>query len=167
MRYSFLPVPTQRFKRSNKENKMRLVNVNTLAFLWAVQVCTGIVVESNGTVLTRVARTLPFDLSSSRWSEMLRTLWSGGRLWEWPRNSIEGLVKLVASPDTRKKMVFEFRPDDGPRASYAYQARYGYRGRWLIELLGSGFHPDDGRGAVSIFQPLPATILLPPSPPPL
>ncbi|KZC11675.1 hypothetical protein WN55_02957 [Dufourea novaeangliae] len=114
-----------------------------------------IAVES--TVQTRVARTLPFDLSPSRWAGMFRTLWSGGGLWEWPRNSIQGLLRLVATPDTRKKMTFEFRPDDGPRASHDYQRRYGHRGQWLIDLLGSGFHPD------AIFrQPVPAAILVPP-----
>ncbi|XP_076238712.1 uncharacterized protein LOC143181907 [Calliopsis andreniformis] len=115
---------------------------------------------SNGTTVTRVARTLPFDLSPSKWSGMFRSLWSGVKFWEWPRNSVESLLRLVATPDTRKKMVFEFRPDDGPRASYAYQSRYGYRGQWLIELLGSGFHPD----GVPYRQPLPASILVPPSP---
>ncbi|XP_017759247.1 PREDICTED: uncharacterized protein LOC108550112 [Eufriesea mexicana] len=89
---------------------------------------------------------------------MFRTLWSGGGLWEWPRNNVENFLRLVASPDTRKKMVFEFRPEDGPRASVDYQRRYGYRGEWLIELLGSGFHPDD----VPYQQPLPAAVLIPP-----
>ncbi|XP_076683329.1 uncharacterized protein LOC143376653 [Andrena cerasifolii] len=117
-----------------------------------------IIVEAGGT--TRVARTLPFDLSPWRWSGMFRNLWSGGRFWEWPRNSVENVLRLVVSPDTRKKMAFEFRPDDGPRASQAYQRRYGYRGEWLIELLGSGFHPD----GVPYQKPLPASILVPPPP---
>ncbi|XP_076173186.1 uncharacterized protein LOC143149560 [Ptiloglossa arizonensis] len=128
-------------------------------FYCCVQIC--VVAESSGTVSTRVTRTLPFDLIPPRWSEMFRTLWSGGRFWEWPRNSVEGLLKLMALPDTRKKMTFEFRPDDGLRASYIYQRRYGYRGQLLIELLGSGFHPDD----VSFLQPLPAAIMIPPPPP--
>ncbi|XP_033323334.2 uncharacterized protein LOC117218797 [Megalopta genalis] len=114
------------------------------------------------TVQTRVTRTLPFDFSPSRLTGMFRTLLSGGRPWEWPRNSLEGLIRLVATPDTRKKITFVFRPEDGPRASFDYQRRYGYRGQWLIDLLGAGFHPD------AIFQqPLPAAILVPPPPPPL
>lgn len=55
----------------------------------------------------------------------------------------------------------EFRPEDGPRASHAYQRRYGYRGEWLIELLGSGFRPD----GVPYRESPPASILLPPPPP--
>ncbi|XP_076302467.1 uncharacterized protein LOC143220760 [Lasioglossum baleicum] len=117
-----------------------------------------IVVEYNGTVATRVIRTLPLNFSPSRWPAMFRTMWSSGRLWEWPRNSVENFLRLVAFPDTRKKMVFEFRPEDGPRASFDYQRRYGYRGKWLIELLGSGFHPDN----VPYQQPLPASVLIPP-----
>ncbi|CAK9833821.1 hypothetical protein ANTRET_LOCUS10447 [Anthophora retusa] len=129
------------------------------AFLLICWLC--IVVECGGTVLTRVTRTLPFDLSPSKWAGMFRSLWSGGRIWEWPGNSAENLLRLVASPDTRKKMVFEFRPEDGPRASFDYQRRYGYRGQLLIDLLGSGFRPD----GVSSQQPLPSTILVPPPPP--
>ena len=91
---------------------------------------------------------------------MFRNLWSGVRFWEWPRNSAESVLRLVPSWDTRKKKVFEFRLDDGPRAPKAYQRRYGYRGQWLIELLGSGFHPDE----VPYQKPLPASILIPPLP---
>ncbi|KOX70540.1 hypothetical protein WN51_02596, partial [Melipona quadrifasciata] len=113
-------------------------------------------VVCDGTVSTRVARTLPLD--PSRWSAIFQSLWSGGRFWEWPRNSVDAFLRLVASPDTRKKMVFEFRPEDGPRASFDYQRRYGYRGQRLIELLGSGFHPD----YVPYQQPVPVSILVPP-----
>lgn len=123
-----------------------------------VQLC--IIVECSGTISTRVARTLPFDMFPSRWTAMLRTLWTNGRFWEWPRNGVETFLRIIASPDTRKKMMFEFRPEDGPRASLDYQRRYGYRGQWLIELLGSGFHPDD----VSYRQPLPPSVLVPPPP---
>ncbi|XP_076659328.1 uncharacterized protein LOC143362774 [Halictus rubicundus] len=131
---------------------MRAIYVS-LIFIFAM--C----VAAEPTVQTRVTRTLPFDFSPSRWTGMFRTLLSGGRLWEWPRNGIEELLRLVATPDTRKKMTFVFRPEDGPRASYDYQRRYGYRGQWLIDLLGSGFHPD------AFLQPLPAAILVPPPPP--
>ncbi|CAL7939424.1 unnamed protein product [Xylocopa violacea] len=117
-----------------------------------------IVVECGGTVSTRIARTLPFDLYPTRWFNMFRSLWSNGRFLEWPRNSARHLLNLFASPNTRKKMVFEFRPEDGPRASYEYQRRYGYRGQWLIELLGSGYYPD----GVPYQQPLPASVLVPP-----
>ncbi|XP_046142485.1 uncharacterized protein LOC114874161 [Osmia bicornis bicornis] len=120
-----------------------------------------IIVECSGTVLTRVTRTIPFEVFPTRWTSMFRNLWSGGRLLEWPRNSAEYFLRLVAAPDTRKKMAFEFGPDDGPRAAYAYQNRYGYRGQWLIELLGSGFHPD----SVPYRQPLPPSVLVPPAPP--
>ena len=71
---------------------------------------------------------------------------------------MDAFLRLIASPDTRKKMVFEFRPEDGPRASFDYQRRYGYRGQRLIELLGSGFHPDN----VPYQQSVPASILVPP-----
>ncbi|KAF3426125.1 hypothetical protein E2986_01859 [Frieseomelitta varia] len=120
----------------------------------SVKLSIGVVCD--GTVSTRVARTLPLD--PSRWSAIFRSLWSGGRFWEWPRNSVDAFLRLVASPDTRKKMVFEFRPEDGPRASFDYQRRYGYRGERLIELLGSGFHLDN----VPYQQPVPASILVPP-----
>ncbi|XP_076621470.1 uncharacterized protein LOC143341935 isoform X2 [Colletes latitarsis] len=137
---------------------MRLVK-KTLPLIYSVVMC--VIAESSGTVSMRTSRSLPFDLSPSRWSGMFRTVWSGERFWEWPRNSVEGLLKLLTSPNTRKKMVFEFRPEDGPRASYAYQKRYGYRGQWLIELLGSGFNSN----GINFFQSLPTTILVPPPPP--
>ncbi|XP_031365876.1 uncharacterized protein LOC116185506 [Apis dorsata] len=129
-----------------------------IILLLHIQLC--IIVECNGTISTRVARTLPFDMFPSRWTAMLRTLWSNGRFWEWPRNGVETFLRIIASPDTRKKIMFEFRPEDGPRASLDYQRRYGYRGQWLIELLGSGFHPDD----VPYRQPLPPSVLVPPPP---
>lgn len=137
------------YSKNLSENRFMIV-------LLHVQLC--IVVQCDGTVSTRVARTLPFGLSPSRWMAMIRSLWSSGRFWEWPRNGVDGFLRLIASPDTRKKMMFEFRPEDGPRASFDYQRRYGYRGQRLIELLGSGFHPDD----VPYQEPLPASVLVPP-----
>ncbi|XP_017882826.2 uncharacterized protein LOC108626595 [Ceratina calcarata] len=121
------------------------------------------IVECDGT--HRVVRTLPYDLSPSRWFSTLRTLWSGGSsggggFWQFPRNSAETLLRLIASPDTKKKIVFEFKPEDGPRASYDYQRRYGYRGQWLIESLGSGFRPN----GVPYYRhtSVPPSVLVPP-----
>ncbi|XP_015593962.1 uncharacterized protein LOC107267158 [Cephus cinctus] len=51
---------------------------------------------------------------------------------------IATIRQYALGPPGPEKQYIEFRPDDGPRASFEYQRRYGRRGERLIEMLGSG-----------------------------
>ncbi|KAK2588236.1 hypothetical protein KPH14_004266 [Odynerus spinipes] len=114
------------------------------------------------TILRDTARTLPSDFWPSNWPEAIRKFLSNGGLWELPRNTAIGILRLVSPLNAETgPMMITFKPEDGPRASYAYQQRFGFRGHRLIELLGTGF----GSHRRVIEQPVLEFSLTPPLPP--
>ncbi|KAG7197380.1 hypothetical protein KM043_018486 [Ampulex compressa] len=132
------------------------MNIRTVSLLIFICVISTAVNCSLGD--GRSKRTLPFGLPLP---SLPRAIAGLGRLWSWSTpNAAGALVRLIGGPDTRTKMMFEFRPEDGPRAAYAYQQLFGFRGERLIELLGSGFRPNDQ----PYRQPVPSLFLTPPPP---
>lgn len=107
------------------------------------------------------ARTLPSDFWTTNWIESITKFVSNGGLWELPKNTAVGILRLVSplSAETGPMMI-TFKSEDGPRASYMYQQRFGFRGHRLIELLGTGF----GTYQRMIEQPILEFSLTPPLP---
>lgn len=120
-----------------------------------------IINEVECTIITDTTRTLPSDFWPSDWWKTLQNLFSNGGLWKLRKNTEAGILRLVSPLDGKTgPMMIPFKPEDGPRASYAYQQKFGFRGRRLIELLGTGFNSYQRE----IKQPLLAFSLTPPFP---
>ncbi|XP_023290416.1 uncharacterized protein LOC111674375 [Orussus abietinus] len=60
--------------------------------------------------------------------------------WIQDSNLSKGVatIRQLAFGPNSPILMFNFRPDDGPRAAVRYQQVYGPRGQHLIEVLGSG-----------------------------
>ncbi|KAL2739773.1 Calcium-transporting ATPase type 2C member 1 [Vespula maculifrons] len=117
--------------------------------------------EMECTIITDTKRTLPSDFWPSNWWKTLQNFLLNGGLRKLRKNTEAGILRLV-SPLNGKTgpIMIAFKPEDGPRASYAYQQRFGFRGCRLIELLGTGFNSYQQ----GIKQPLLAFSLTPPLP---
>ncbi|KAL2716316.1 uncharacterized protein V1478_013992 [Vespula squamosa] len=137
---------------------MRIFIVFYIIFIYTT---FNIIDEIECTIITDTKRTLPSDFWPSNWWKTLQNLLSNGGFRKLRKNTEAGILRLVSPLDGKTgPIMITFKPEDGPRASYAYQQRFGFRGRRLIELLGTGFNSYQ-RG---IKQPLLTFSLTPPFP---
>lgn len=73
------------------------------------------------------------------------SLWLDVGQWSERLSRSVAAVRQLAFGLEPTSRPFVFRPEDGPRASYDYQRRFGLHGQRLVELLGSG-GPDRSLG---------------------
>ncbi|XP_015186522.1 PREDICTED: uncharacterized protein LOC107071763 [Polistes dominula] len=121
---------------------MRFYIIFLTIFLYTI---CNIINEVDCTIITDIKKTLPSDFWPSNWWQRLKIILFNGGLWKLHENTSAGISKLLSSFNGETgSMMIVFKHDDGPRASYAYQQRFGFRGQRLVELLGTGFNSFQG-----------------------
>ncbi|XP_043492846.1 uncharacterized protein LOC122518168 isoform X1 [Polistes fuscatus] len=120
---------------------MRFCIIFFISFLYTM--CNTIN-EVDCTIITETKKILPSDFWPSDWWKTLKNIFINGGLWKLHENTSASILRMFSSlTGETGSMMIVFKHDDGPRASYAYQQRFGFRGQRLVELLGTGFNSFD------------------------